>query len=342
MDARKMRILQAITDDYIMTAEPVGSRTVARRYDLGVSPATIRNEMADLEELGYLQQPHTSAGRIPSDKGYRYYVDALMEPQPPSEEERRQIRSLVSTRRQAMEELIHRAARLLALLSRYTVMVVAPRLSAGVVHHLQLVPLDGWHVMVVLVVQPGFVLNRVVELRDPLAEAELQRLSAFLNERLRGRMVGDLGPTLYQELRDELPDPEMARAAIEMLEEALSRGEEETVYLDGTVNLLNQPEFRDVEKAKTLLTFLDEREQVLEMLSASSRRSGVSVTIGSEHTRQEVQSCSVVTATYHVGGRVVGTVGVMGPTRMEYARVVTLVEMLTNSLSETLTQAMKR
>lgn len=338
-----MRILQAVTDDYIVTAEPIGSRTVARRHDLGISPATIRNEMADLEELGYLQQPHTSAGRIPSDKGYRYYVDELMDPYPTTPADRELVRREVRARgqAQAMEELIFRAARLLAVLSRYTAIVAAPRLGAAEVRHLQLLPLDLRRVLLVLVLRPGFVVNRMVSVTRPVAPGELQSLSELLTRRLRGMTVSGLGATLFRELREDIADPGLAETAIELLDQALNSEQSESAYLDGITNILHQPEFRDVEKARELLGFLDDREQVAEMLAEYGKTSGIRVTIGSEHPRTEMRGCSVVTATYSIGSTVVGTLGVVGPTRMEYAKAVTLVELVAENLSDTLTEAMK-
>lgn len=341
LDERKMRILQAITDDYIMTAEPVGSRTVARRYDLGVSPATIRNEMADLEELGYLQQPHTSAGRIPSDKGYRYYVDVLMDPYPASESEVEQVRREVQARSQAIEDMIYRAARLLSFLSRYTAVVAAPRLSVAEVHHVQLVPMGPERILFIMVARPGFVFNRVVDLKATVPPLQLERLSGFLNRRLRGMTLGSLGPTLFRELREEICDSAVAEATIELLQEALRDDRRDGAYLDGMTNILNQPEFRDVEKAKSLLSFLDDRELLAGLLAETASSRGVKVTIGEEHTHEEMRRCSLVSATYRIGPTVVGTLGIVGPTRMEYARVVTLVELVAENLSETLTEVMK-
>jgi len=337
-----MRILQAVTDDYIVTAEPIGSRTVARRHDLGISPATIRNEMADLEELGYLQQPHTSAGRIPSDKGYRYYVDELMEPYCYTEEEKERVRREVRGNGQAMEELIFRAARLLADMSRYTAVVAAPRLGPAEVHYVQLVPLDPRRVLLVLVLRPGFVVNRMVTVRRPVTPEELHNLSDYLTQRLRGMTVSSLGATVFSELRDEITDPVLAEASLELLEQALHNDQGEVAYLDGIHNILNQPEFRDVEKARELLSFLDDRELLAEMLAEYGKTSGIRVTIGAEHTRAEMRMCSVVSATYRIGSTVVGTLGVVGPTRMEYSKAVAAVGALADSLSEVLTQMARR
>lgn len=341
LDERKVRILQAITDDYIMTAEPVGSRTVARRYDLGVSPATIRNEMADLEELGYLEQPHTSAGRIPTDRGYRYYVDALMKPEPVSREARSRVRREVQNRSHAMEELIFRATRLLAELSHYTAVVAAPRLSEAEVHHLQLVPMGRRRILLVLVVRPGFIFHRSVDLKTSISPSEVQYLSDFLNGRLHGVTLKRLGSRLSNELRDEISDSTVAEATINLLEEALRDDQQDSAYLDGVLNVLNQPEFRDIEKARSLLSFLDDREVLADILAEYGQSDGVKVTIGTEHSYVEMQSCSMVSSAYYIGSTKVGTLGVLGPTRMDYRRVVSLVEFVADSLSSMLTRAAK-
>lgn len=342
MDPRKMRILQAITDDYITTAEPVGSRTIARKYGLGVSPATIRNEMSDLEELGYLEQPHTSAGRVPSDKGYRFYVDFLMDPAEISQEVRDWLREEVAARHRAMEQMIHRAARLLSVLTHYTSVVMAPRTSKTVVRRLHLTPLDETNVLAVVVTEPGFVENHVIELPTPLDEPAVEDLEERLNQLLVGKSLSEMTQGLLSSVRDELHSKRLYDETVELLMKSLSSGDEERVYFDGTLHLFEQPEFRDVERAKALLGFLEHEDALSSMLSELSRRSGTQVTIGQEHPRAEMHECSMVTATYRVGQTVVGTVGVLGPTRMDYAKVVSAVGALADSLSEVLTQMSRR
>lgn len=342
MDPRKMRILQAITDDYITTAEPVGSRTIARKYGLGVSPATIRNEMSDLEELGYLEQPHTSAGRVPSDKGYRFYVDVLMDPAEISEETREWLREEMAARSRAMEQMIHRAARILSFLTHYTSVVMAPRTSKTVVRRLHLTPLDEINVLAVVVTEPGFVENHVIELPAPMDEAAVEDLEERLNQLLVGKSLSEMTRGLLSSVREELPSKNLYDETAELLMRSLGSGEEERVYFDGTLHLFEQPEFRDVERAKALLGFLEQEEAFSTLLSELSRRSGTQVTIGQEHPMVEMHECSMVTATYRVGQTVVGTVGVLGPTRMDYAKVVSAVGALADSLSEVLTQMARR
>lgn len=342
MDPRKMRILQAITDDYINTAEPVGSRTIARKYGLGVSPATIRNEMSDLEELGYLEQPHTSAGRVPSDKGYRFYVDVLMDPAEIGPEVRARMREEFSAKRQVMEQMIHHAARILSLLTQYTAVVVAPRASETAIRRLHLTLLDERNVLAVVVTEPGFVEHHVIELPAPVDEATLEKLGQRLNEHLVGKTPREMTRGLLDRLREELESKRLYDETVELLMRSVGSKSEERVYFDGTLHLFEQPEFRDVERAKALLGFLEQEEALSSMLAELSRRSGTQVTIGHEHPREEMHECSMVTATYRVGNTVVGTLGVVGPTRMEYAKVVSAVGALADSLSEVLTRMSRR
>lgn len=337
-----MRILQAITDDYIRTADPVGSRTIARKYRLGVSPATIRNEMADLEELGYLEQPHTSAGRIPSDKGYRFYVDELMDPEHFPSAERERVREEVVAMQRAMEQMVHRAARLLSLLTRYTAVVMAPRISETVVRYLHLSMLDEYHVLVVLVTEPGFVQNHIVQSPRPVDVGQLDRLAKQLNERLVGTNVRDLTRTLLDQLRADVEDEAFRDEVVDLVARSLLADGSEKVYLDGTLRLLEQPEFRDVERAKMLLGFLEREEMLANVLAQVSHRTGVQITIGSEHQQAEMHDCSMVTATYSIGGDVIGTVGVVGPTRLDYSKVVSAVGLMAESLSDVLTNLSQR
>ncbi|NLA58623.1 MAG: heat-inducible transcription repressor HrcA [Firmicutes bacterium] len=337
MDERKRKILKAVTRDYIDTAEPVGSRTIARRYGLGVSPATIRNEMADLEEDGYLEQPHTSAGRIPSEKGYRFYVDVLMDPQQLSRQLLQRIHATLQAQ-QVMEDIVQESVRLLALLSQYTSIVVAPNLTRGTIRCLQLIPLDEFNVLLVLVVDPGFSQSRIVETSRPLTVQEISRINHFLERRLSGVVLADIGSSLVGELRDEIADEALVSEALNLLTKGLRNIKKEQVFIDGTIHLLSQPEFKDIEKARGLLNILDDERAVWSVLNRALNRSGMQVTIGSENTHEGFQDCSLVTATYEVNGQVVGSIGVIGPTRMDYDKVVSIVEGIAHSLSSLLSE----
>ncbi len=331
-----MRILQAITDDYIRTADPVGSRTIARKYELGVSPATIRNEMADLEELGYLEQPHTSAGRVPSDKGYRFYVDQLMSPETVSAEERERLIEEVISLQRAMEQMIHRATRLLSLLTRYTAVVLAPKISETIIRHIHLTQLDLFNLLVVVVTEPGFVRNYIVETDQPTDARQLEALGRELNDALIGKSQKDVTRSVLEEIRSKMGESPFAKETLDGIMNALTSDGDSRVHLDGTLYLFEQPEFRDVDRAKALLGFLEQEEALSDILAAAAGHGGIQVTIGREHRHAEMQECSMVTATYSIGNSAVGTVGIIGPTRLDYAKVVSMVGVMAESLSEVL------
>lgn len=342
LEPRKMRILQAITDDYIRTADPVGSRTIARKYELGVSPATIRNEMADLEELGYLEQPHTSAGRVPSDKGYRLYVDQLMSPEIIAPEERDRLIEEVISLQRAMEHMIHRATRLLSLLTRYTAVVLAPRVSETTIRHIQLTLLDAFNILVVVVTEPGFVRNYIVESDRPLDAQAIDSLNRELNEVFVNRSQKDVTRTVLSEIRESMGESSFAEETLAGVMNGLSSDDDSRVHLDGTLYLFEQPEFRDVERAKALLGFLERDETLSDLLADAAGQGGTQVTIGHEHSHSEMYECSMVTATYSVGNTAVGTVGIIGPTRLDYAKVVSVVGVMADSLSEVLARLSHR
>lgn len=341
LDERKRRVLQALTDDYIETAEPVGSRNLARKHQLGVSPATVRNEMADLEEAGYLQQPHTSAGRVPSDKGYRFYVDKLMGDWAPGDEERLTVLREAQAARRAIEELIHYAARLLASATKYTSVVAAPRLEASVFRHIELVPLDASSVLAVIVSDPGFVQHRLIQVQRPVTQLQATRIAHLLNRRLFGVRFGDIGPDLLQGVEGDVGQGDLYDAVAELLSGGLAEQSGDKVYLEGTLNILSQPEFRDIDRARSLLALLEARETLERVLNLAARARGTTVIIGNENPVVEMRDCSVVVAAYTLGGEVIGAIGVLGPTRMEYAKTMGMVQYIADHLSEALLGLMR-
>lgn len=335
MDERKNRVLQAVIDDYVATAEPVGSRTIARKYRLGVSPATIRNEMADLEELGYLEQPHTSAGRIPSDRGYRYYVDCLMEVREVSADEEERIRRAFERKFRELDSLIREAARLLSEMTRLTGVAAGPQLGETVFQEIRLVPLARERALLVYVTDAGFIEKSIVDVPPEITLLELQEVSQLLSDHLRGRRVSSLGRGALEELRRELRRyGALLEQALAFLAESMEPGEHRRLYLGGTTHMLEQPEFRDVDKARSLLAFLEQPDVVQEVLGTLEDEGELSVQIGEEIRVRELQDCSVISATYRIGDRTVGRLGVIGPRRMEYGKVIGLVEDITRHLSE--------
>ncbi len=335
LDERKRLVLRAIIDSYIETAEPVGSRTIARKHDLGVSPATIRNEMADLEETGYLQQPHISAGRIPSDKGYRFYVDALMEPYVFPGLQLRNVYEEMMNTQLTPERSIHEAAKLLAVLTQSVSLIVAPSTDQLVFKHIQLAALEDTGILVTLVLHPGIVKNRLIRTKRDYSPEQITDVSTALNQKLKGVTYRDLGPTIFTEVIRDFG--EIGRALVELILQGLAEDSGEQVYASGTVNILSQPEFRDVDRAIALLEVLEQKEHLLSVLGSATKSSGVQVAIGHENVSTAMQSCSLVTCTYLVDNDVVGTIGVIGPTRMDYAKVVAAVDVVSRALSSLLT-----
>lgn len=339
MDDRKKRILLAIIQDYIASAEPVGSRTIARKYELGVSPATVRNEMSDLEELGYLEQPHTSAGRIPSDLGYRYYVDYLMERHQLTSDDQSFIRSGYEAKYHEIGRVIQQTSNLLSEMTNYTSLVLGPQISGTAIKHVQLVALEAGKALVVVVTQGGLVQNQLLNIPEALSREDLEQISRILNAKLQGHSVEDIKRTLISEIYFELSKNQtILDMVMDLLGSQALLKEEEKVYLGGTLNILNQPEFRNIEKVKTLLGLLDHEELLKNMLSETPKDDGVVVRIGGENKLEGIKDCSMITATYHVDGRIVGSIGVLGPTRMDYAKVVSVVDFMTKNLSEILSQ----
>ena len=334
MDERKKTILRAITDDYISTAEPVGSRTIAKKYSLGVIPATIRNEMADLEDEGYLEQPHTSAGRVPSTKGYRFYVDSLMDREMISSAIEGHIMSQYRRKTDEIKSIIKATAKILADVSSYAAVVVGPAVKTSRIRHVQIVPIDKHNILVLIVSSSGFVEHKMISFENEMYVEDLDKISYILNRKLRGVALGSIGPKVLREINDELSNyVSFVEETTEMLISAFYGGDHERVYTDGIMNFLEQPEFREVDKVKPILNFLGKEELVLSTVGSGN---GLSIKIGSENDAEELKDCSIISAPYRVNGYVIGTIGVVGPTRMNYSSAVSLVQFMADCLSDLL------
>lgn len=338
LDDRKQKVLLAIIQDYIATAEPIGSRTIARKYDLGVSPATIRNEMADLEDLGYIEQPHTSAGRVPSDLGYRYYVDCLMKRKRISKDDEAKIITGFKTRVDEVARVIQETNRILSAMTNYTSVVLGPKNSKSAVKHVRLLPLDEGRALVVVVGANGIVQNRMIDVSESLTQSDLEYISNVLNAKLQGHTLDTIKMTLIREIYSELSKNEyIFDAAMDLIQGALNLNSEEKVYLAGTLNIFNQPEFKDINKVKTLLSLLEQDALLRDLLKESSQEEpGLMVKIGGENKLEGFKDCSMITATYQINGEVVGAIGLIGPTRMHYNKAMAMVEFVTEHLSQVL------
>jgi heat-inducible transcriptional repressor len=335
MEERKNRVLQAIIDDYIQTAEPVGSRTIARKYRLGVSPATIRNEMSDLEEMGYLEQPHTSAGRIPSDRGYRYYVDSLMETREVTSQEEEMIRRTFQRKLSEIDALIRETSRVLSDSAHLASIVSGPQLAKAVVRDIHMVPIAPDKALMIYVTDSGFVENQVIELPVEVTMVEIQQVSEVLNEHLRGRSLATLTRAAIREMHDALQAyGALVEQTLTFLEEKLEPSERRRVYLGGASHMLEQPEFRSIDRLRPLLNLLEKEDVMTDLLDEEGSGPGVSILIGEEIRYREMHDCSIVSATYRIGDRTVGRIGVLGPKRMDYSRIVSLVDSVSRHLSD--------
>lgn len=333
LNERKKRILQIIIEDYISTAEPVGSRTIARKYDLGLSPATIRNEMSDLELLGFLEQPHTSAGRIPSARAYRFYVDSMIEPGTLTENDQALIDAWYRERIRNIDEIFQSTAKILSRMTKNVSMVLANKQGSRFFRYLKFLPLDGKRAILCLVTDDGVVDNCVIEIPIGMTQEELDYLSSRITNKLQGfNLAGITGDMLRDVYSDLTQDKLLFSSIFEALHNIGSSNSEQKVFLGGTRQLLNQPEFRNVDRIKDLLSILEE-EKVLKDILHAGENSGVKITIGSENKFTGIQDCSMVQATYRLNGRVVGTMAVLGPTRMEYGKIISVMDYLHQYLS---------
>jgi len=339
---RENAVLLAVLESYIATAEPAGSRKIAKKYRLGVSPATVRNTMADLESKGFLAHPHTSAGRVPTDLAYRYYVDQLMGWRSLSQTQQVRIeRELTAGQVTAVEELVARAASVLGLLTGELGLAIGPALSEAVLQRLDLVPVDGEKVLLVFTLESGVVRTVYVDIRSSLTRQTLSALAEALNERLAGSTLLEIEATLTERLRD-LP---MEGSAAELINIFMQSGPEifewvatnRDVHLGAASVLAEQPEFTTTEGLRQLIELTERRDLLAEVLGDRGLTSGPQITIGTEHEAPELLDLTIVTATYSVG-QLRGVVGVIGPTRMPYEKVVAVVD-CTSALVSRLTQA---
>jgi heat-inducible transcriptional repressor len=343
---RERRVLEAVIQTYIQTAEPAGSRVLSRRFGLGVSPATIRNTMSDLEEKGFLMHPHTSAGRVPTDKAYRAYVDSLLNgtPAPAARvlSERERLHAEISAKSSTIENILRRAAQSLGVLTQELGVALGPRLDASVLRSLELVRVSGERLLLVLTLDGGVVRTVFVEVRGTLADTAVSEVTRVLNERLAGHSLRELRTSVSDRLRDTATHPEaedllniFVQEGEQLLDAALPASD---VIVGQTSVLAAQPEFGGAENLRRLLTLTEEPARLADALRrthAGDMRPGVSITIGGEHGDPRLEQFTVVTAEYHAGA-LAGVIGVIGPTRMPYEKVISLVQHTSRLLSDLL------
>lgn len=336
LDDRKKKILNAIIQNYLETGEPVGSRTISKYSDLNLSSATIRNEMSDLEEMGYIIQPHTSAGRIPSDKGYRLYVDSMMEEK---DREVTEMKELMIDRTEKMEEVLKQIVKILAVNTNYTTMISTPQGEhMNKLKFIQLSEVDEYQVLVVIVTEENIVKNRILPLGETIDKETLLKLNILLNTYLAGLTLGEISLAIITKLKAQAGKfSSFIGDVIDAVAEAFHEDEDLEIYTSGTTNILKYPELRDIEKASQLLTTFEEKKQLATLVNDTlghSTSTDIQVYIGNETPVQTMKDCSVVTATYELGEGMKGTIGIIGPKRMDYENVVSNLKTLMSQMDK--------
>lgn len=336
LNDRKLMILQAIVKDYIESAEPVGSRSLSKKYNLGISPATIRNEMADLEELGYIKQPHTSAGRVPSDKGYRLYVDQLMEIKRTADQNRVRLKTELLRQYNELEQMLQYTSKLLSEFTNYTSIVLAPQVKKSRLKEIKLARIDDENMLAVFITNTGLIQNPIFRVPPELTADELEKIANFLNHEFVGMPLEEIENRLAGTLKDELEKFHSAvHAVMPELFHALEQMSDMGLYLSGTTNIFNFPEFSDLSKARDFLTLLEEK-QVISRLITDPGGGQLKISIGSENQIQKAQECSIVTASYQMDNQTVGWLSVIGPTRMDYAHVIDVLDQMSRLMNQAL------
>ena len=334
LDDRKRIILQAIIRNYLETGEPVGSRTISKYTDLNLSSATIRNEMADLEEMGYIIQPHTSAGRIPSDKGYRFYVDTMMATR---EQEVNEMKDMLLERQDKLENLLKQVVKTLAQNTQYATMISAPQVHHNKVKFIQLSRVDAGQILAVIVAEGNVIKNTMLQVEEDLDDATLLKLNILLNTHLNGLSIDEINLAMISAMKQQAGvHSGIVSGVIDAVAEAIRSDEDLKIYTSGTNNILKYPELTDNrEKASELINVFEEKKALGELVQDSLSEesgTGIQVYIGNETPVQSMKDCSVVTATYELGEGMRGTIGIIGPKRMDYDKVIGTLKTLMSEL----------
>ncbi len=326
LEERNKKVLQAVIDSYIATGIPIGSHVLARRYDFGVSSATLRNIMAELEEMGYLTHPHTSAGRIPTDWGYRYYIDSLISIRNDTDDIEDHLRQVPPLHSGDLHVLMVEASQFLAALSHCAGVVIAPTEPEGKYRHIEFVRLRGRQVLIIFVTSTGIVQNKLIELDESIQQHDFNRFSVYLDDELMHYTLPEIRQRLIDKMNEE------KRLFMRLMEQTYQASQEvqerdvEKVYIGGASQILENPEFANVDKMRSLFKALEDKYKLLKLLDRSVAAEGIKVFIGSENPYFEMQGCSLVISSYKAGENIIGTLGVIGPTRMQYKQVIQVVD----------------
>lgn len=334
LDERKMKILQAIIRNYLETGEPVGSRTISKYTDLNLSSATIRNEMSDLEEMGYIVQPHTSAGRIPTDRGYRLYVDSMMEENARQVEE---LKEMLVEKDEKMDHLLKQVAKVLAVNTNYATMVTAPRVTGNKVKFIQLSRVSEEQILVVVVAEGNIIKNTMISVSEPIDDEMMLKLNILLNTSLNGLAIDEINLALISRMKTQAGEyGAFIGEVIDAVAETIKEDDDLEVYTSGANNIFKYPELANEQNASGLITAFEEK-QILAQLAdynadESETKNGIRVYIGEESPIQGMKDCSIVTASYEFGDGMKGTIGIIGPKRMDYEKVVGTLQTIKSQL----------
>ena len=335
LSERKLKILHAVIQNYLETGEPVGSRTIAKYTDLNLSSATIRNEMADLEEMGYIIQPHTSAGRIPSDKGYRLYVDMLMEEK---EQELNEMQEQMLDKADKMDQLLKQVAKLLAVNTNYASMITTPTIHTNKLKFIQLSRVDVNQLLAVVVVEGNVIKNNIIHTAEELDDETLLKLNILLNTHLNGLALEEINLGMISSLKQQAGiHSEIVADVIDAIAESIHAEEDLEVYTSGANNIFRYPELADQQKASSIINTFEEKQLLTELVQenlSDDNNTGIQVYIGEETPIQSMKDCSVVTATYELGEGMRGTIGIIGPKRMDYDKVIGTLKTITHQLDD--------
>ena len=333
LDERKQKILYAIIRTYMETGEPVGSRTISKYSDLNLSSATIRNEMSDLEEMGYIIQPHTSAGRIPSDKGYRLYVDHILEDK---DQEIQEFKDLMVERTDKLEQMLQRLVKALAANTNYATMVSTPAVRGNKLKFIQLSKVNSTQILAVIMIEGNLVRNKVIDVTEELDQETVLKLNILLNSVLNGLSIEEINLGMIQSLKEQAGiHSELVASVIDAVAEVIHAEDEVKIYTSGATNIFRYPELSDNGKASEIISTFEEKQELTDLVNQTlenSESKGIQVYIGQETPIQAMKDCSVVTATYELGGGLQGTIGIIGPKRMDYENVLKTLKTLTEQL----------
>ena len=331
---REKLILQYIIQNFVLTANPVGSRNLKKRYSIDLSPATIRNVMQDLEEMGYIEQPHTSAGRIPTDEGYRLYVDSLMRIEKITEKEKKYFRENLDEAHRRSEDLYDVVAKLLGKISSQLSVVLPPQLKSAILNRIELFRISSEKLLIALSLESGIVKTILMEMKINISDKEIGLTSAVLNERLAGLNLEEIKQTINQRMRDASEiNSGLVRVFIDSANSIFDFNPENELHFSGTKDIIKQPEFADADRIKTVIEFLENKNIIIHILNKRESDKGISVTIGRENEEKMAKLFTIITSNFF-SGNLQGTLGVIGPTRMRYSKIISVINYTSNLLSE--------